>query len=95
MLRAFRDSTGTEWRVWDVVPSATSQRDAAPGALPSLAAAWADGWLCFESVTEKRRLAPIPPDWTSIAEHDLERMCAHAVVVPERRPRVRATTSVH
>jgi hypothetical protein len=31
----------------------------------------ADGWLCFQSSTEKRRLTPIPPDWESCHEETL------------------------
>jgi hypothetical protein len=29
----------------------------------SVAAEYSDGWLCFESEGEKRRLAPVPQDW--------------------------------
>jgi hypothetical protein len=95
MLRAFTDSTGTQWRVWDVVPSATAHRYiATPGALPSLNAAWASGWLCFECNVEKRRLAPIPGHWVSIDEPQLEQMCADAEVVPDRRQRNRAASSL-
>ena len=28
-----------------------------------VASEFSDGWLCFESEGEKRRLAPVPPDW--------------------------------
>jgi hypothetical protein len=33
---------------------------------------YAFGWLCFESNSEKRRLSPIPPDWTACSEELLE-----------------------
>ncbi len=87
MLRAFTDSAGTEWRVWDVLPSATTQSfSAGMGGLSSLmGTAYASGWLCFESPTEKRRLAPIPVDWGSSGERELERMKERAVAVLEPR----------
>jgi len=30
------------------------------------------GWLCFDSAKEKRRLSPIPYDWTTCNEDTLE-----------------------
>jgi hypothetical protein len=32
---------------------------------------FANGWLTFESFTEKRRLAPIPPHWEELSVRDL------------------------
>ena len=29
----------------------------------AVATEYSSGWLCFESEGEKRRLAPVPPDW--------------------------------
>lgn len=29
----------------------------------SVASEYSEGWLCFESEGEKRRLAPVPPGW--------------------------------
>ena len=29
----------------------------------AVASEFSNGWLCFESEGEKRRLAPVPPDW--------------------------------
>jgi hypothetical protein len=29
----------------------------------AVASEFSQGWLCFESEGEKRRLAPVPPDW--------------------------------
>ncbi len=29
----------------------------------AVASEFSRGWLCFESEGEKRRLAPVPPDW--------------------------------
>lgn len=33
---------------------------------------YAQGWLCFESHQEKRRLSPIPDDWTTCTDELLE-----------------------
>ena len=36
------------------------------------------GWLCFESHDERRRLTPIPDDWTRCDEAKLEAYCREA-----------------
>lgn len=33
---------------------------------------YAQGWLCFDSGREKRRLTPIPGDWMTCSERRLE-----------------------
>lgn len=33
---------------------------------------YAHGWLCFDSGREKRRLSPIPDDWTGCSDGRLE-----------------------
>ena len=33
---------------------------------------YAQGWLCFETDDEKRRLSPIPDDWTTCDDERLE-----------------------
>lgn len=47
---------------------------------------YAHGWLCFESDREKRRLSPIPDDWTSCSDDLLEVYARHAerVAAPPR-----------
>ena len=37
-----------------------------------LRGSYASGWLCFESRKEKRRLSPIPGDWTTCDDGTLE-----------------------
>ncbi len=39
------------------------------------------GWLCFECQGERRRLAPIPDDWTRCSGRQLEAYCRSARVV--------------
>lgn len=51
---------GVEWRVWDVRPTAPTRLEMT-GASPVLK----QGWLCFESANEKRRVAPAPEGWDS------------------------------
>jgi hypothetical protein len=37
-----------------------------------LRGAYAHGWLCFDNGEDKKRLSPIPPNWTACDEHSLE-----------------------
>ena len=48
---------GTEWTVWNVVPSLETRLRVNPDGSP------VSGWLCFQSSTEKRRIAPVPDGW--------------------------------
>ena len=87
MLRGFTDSTGVEWRVWEVFPS----RAARPGGADALShtslkdSPFENGWLCFESSSAKRRLAPIPTGWEFLSAVHLDELCRSATVVPLRR----------
>ena len=45
---------------------------------PLLASGLESGWLCFKGPDEKRRLTPIPADWSRCAEERLEQYCAQA-----------------
>lgn len=86
MLRGFTDSTGVEWRVWEVFPATNSQSTSAETlSRASLKnTAFANGWLCFESPQEKRRLAPIPPGWEFREPPLLEQLRDQATIVPIR-----------
>ncbi len=48
-------------------------------------AALAAGWLCFESTTEKRRLAPIPSGWETLPTDSLTFLCGRASPVVRGR----------
>ena len=37
-----------------------------------LRGAYAHGWLCFDNGEAKKRLSPIPTDWTTCDDHTLE-----------------------
>lgn len=42
------------------------------------------GWLCFESASEKRRLAPVPADWETCSEVQLQVYATRASPVQQR-----------
>lgn len=54
------------------------------GAMPFVSPALAHGWLCFESVHGKRRLAPPPVLWEELPEAELMALWQQAEVVPPR-----------
>jgi hypothetical protein len=97
MLRGFTDAGGTEWRVWQVLPSPMdSQQDPAESLtrMSLNGTPFAKGWLCFESAVEKRRLAPIPEGWEFLDAAILQDLCERAQLVPVRRARGQSTDAV-
>ena len=44
----------------------------------TLAEGYGSGWLTFESLTEKRRLLPIPSHWEDMSQGDLRALCDKA-----------------
>lgn len=56
-LRICTDRAGIAWEVFEVHPSLDGRRAA------RVPASHMDGWLCFQSATERRRLVPIPTMW--------------------------------
>jgi hypothetical protein len=91
--RVFRDSDGVEWQVWEVIPQSVERRKlrerrVAPRDVQDrrkrhearlrLSDGEVDGWIVFESSSEKRRLRPIPTDWHRASNTELESMCARA-----------------
>jgi len=89
MLRGFVDSMGIEWRVWEVIPSRasmeTSPRAQSRTSLNSTP--YANGWLCFESTAEKRRLAPIPNGWEFGDPGEMTTLLSQATPVAARKLR--------
>lgn len=43
-----------------------------------------EGWLVFKSDDEKRRLAPIPPNWESLRGQELRDLWQKADIIVER-----------
>lgn len=71
--RTFQDSSGTEWLVYDIAPSAELKH--------GFARDYQGGWLCFQSTAEKRRLVNYPPEWVRYSGRQLEMLCQEATVV--------------
>ena len=72
--RIFTAPDGVVWQLWDVVPG-EYYSDRARRHLPE---EMADGWLCFESSVEKRRLKGIPQDWSTRPDAELWELCSAA-----------------
>ena len=78
MMRAFIDTSGARWDVWEV------RRDHVVGFGLShhpVAPELQDGWLCFARGGERRRLAPYPDDWHRMNPEQLAALCERAVEV--------------
>jgi hypothetical protein len=73
-VREFTDSKGVTWRVWNTRPSMSL----------FYGEELRNGWLTFESATERRRLAPIPGGWEDVSADRLELMCRAASEVSSR-----------
>jgi hypothetical protein len=86
MLRGFTDTTGVEWRVWEVVPSraAIATSSVAQSRTSLSSTPYANGWLCFESEAEKRRLAPIPNGWELVSPNEIAQLLEQATPVQSR-----------
>jgi hypothetical protein len=76
--RVFVDENGVRWDVFAVSPSTD------PRGLTRLPEPYQQGWLCFESPTEKRRLGPIPPHWQTATNEQLRRYRDAAQRVTQR-----------
>ena len=79
-LRTFIDAYGTSWDVFEVHP-VNAERTAS-----HVPEAFREGWLCFQSSSERRRLAPIPPDWASWDEGQLTTALYATHGMPRRTP---------
>lgn len=92
--RSFRDNRGRVWEVWEVRPDAyerrtgverrraprlTADRRQRPERRLVVPNELRQGWLVFASPTERRRLAPIPPNWAALSDPELQRLADDAV----------------
>jgi len=83
-LREFVDNRHVEWKVWDVTPERmhpVTAREMFHGRYVD----YQEGWLVFESATERRRLAPFPSQWSEFPDVEIETLLRMAEVVPPRR----------
>lgn len=76
--RILRDARGVRWDVFAVYTNAGI------AARARLKAPFSQGWLCFDSGGEKRRLAPVPPQWYRLGNAQLEALSDVADVVRAR-----------
>ena len=82
-MREFVDSRHVEWRAWDITPERmhpVTAREMFHGDY----ADFQEGWLVFESASERRRLAPFPGRWDELGVERLEELLARAVREPTR-----------
>ena len=75
--RRFDRRTPAERRTETADRRDTDRRLTVGGRSP-LASGVADGWLCFERGTERRRLCPIPPGWSRCTDEQLDAYCHSA-----------------
>jgi hypothetical protein len=80
-VRDFVDANGVSWKVWPVTPDALQPRTAAEDYLGD----YGEGWLCFESASERRRLARYPADWEDLSDTELRTLLGTAAIVPARK----------
>ncbi|MFN2637961.1 MAG: hypothetical protein ABR585_13125 [Gemmatimonadaceae bacterium] len=80
-VRDFTDENGVKWKAWPVLATAIHPRTAAEDFLGD----YGEGWLCFESPTERRRLAKYPTDWDRLTDGDLRNLLKSATAVPTRK----------
>ena len=79
-MRNFTDSAGIDWTVFEVKRQGDDQDNWA-----YLPRGFRAGWLCFESTVGKRRLSPVPDNWKSLSDTDLERNLRRAALVIRNR----------
>lgn len=94
--RRIQDERGVVWDIWDVVPgdmvaanydrrSGERLRSLTPDATLSLQPGLENGWLCFQSADERRRIAPIPADWVDFPDNVLRSLLEGATPAPLTR----------
>jgi hypothetical protein len=97
--REFFDDIGRRWDVWEVYPTVIERRISGqyPATPPAdiaerrrlgdvrllVSEELQQGWLAFETDGEKRRLAPVPPDWLNRSDAELLRLLASAKLHPK------------
>jgi hypothetical protein len=82
-MREIRDAAGVDWVVYEV-----QLKEGQLGG-PDLPEALRNGWLCFESESEKRRLTPTPAGWDRLPESELQRLLEKAALA--KRPTQKIT----
>ena len=82
-VRDVVDESGLKWKVWSVATASFHPKTAAEDFLGD----YAEGWLCFESAAQRRRLARFPKDWDDLSDEGIVTLLKKAeIVVPRRTP---------
>jgi hypothetical protein len=79
-VREFVDKRGVSWKVWDITPDSIHR----VARLEFLLGEFEEGWLTFESASERRRLPELPEGWMHLSDGGLEALCERATVVTSR-----------
>ena len=80
-VRDFIDIKGVKWKVWPVTPTSIRPKTAAEDYFGD----YGDGWLVFESKSERRRLARYPTNWDTLSDSGLVQLLKSAAVVTGRK----------
>ena len=80
-VRDVVDENGMKWKVWSVATASFHPKTAAEDFLGD----YADGWLCFEAATQRRRLAMFPKDWDQLPDEGIVALLKKAEIVVPRR----------
>lgn len=86
-MRTVTDRGGVEWDVFEVSPRREGRT---ASRVPDQYRA---GWLCFQSLSERRRLAPIPRCWAEWEDHQLLSALRMAEGFLRRTPQSSITTN--
>lgn len=79
-VRDVVDENGMKWKVWSVATATFHPKTAAEDFLGD----YADGWLCFEAATQRRRLAMFPKDWGELPDAGILALLKKAEIVVRR-----------
>jgi hypothetical protein len=85
--RDLLDSDGVEWQVWAVIPTLAQRlvRSTTLEADSSLSPEFRQGWVAFQSRSERKRLMPIPPGWEEMNDAELRALLDTATPVGSSR----------
>jgi len=79
-MRTIADSTGVVWTIFEV------KKQGGPAEQWTyLPEQFGNGWLCFESDVSKRRLTPVPAQWTEYSDDELADLLKKAEPVVRSR----------
>jgi hypothetical protein len=81
-MRTVTDTQGRNWRIWHVVPQSAVLIQTSPQ--------MSQGWLCFESDGDKRRMAQPPENWAALTDAELLELLSGASEVKKTEKKVGA-----